>query len=329
MKKLTGKEIERLLSARGTPEPPGGLADRIKAEIPDVLQVGGTGFEPENARAMPPHSAGFRPLWLIAASLLVVIGAGFMAVRLLGPSEELSRQIALDGTTVIQDVVVTVPERSTGEGQKLAAATTIDRPVEKAARPVAPIKARGTSKDESATAGKIQPTAEAKPMASGAATVAGSSKEPGAVIARSRVAEEAAIAGHLEASAEARSVAAADKMARPAAPPRAAAGSIILVAQDNAGKPVAGASVRLDRADQPNVNYGSRETGGGGAATFCCVEPGSYRICAQLPGYLAATREVVVTPGAQLDVSLTMNRPPADGKEHPWTCPTPRPPAGP
>jgi len=28
MKKLTDKEIRRLLSARGTPEPPGGLADR-------------------------------------------------------------------------------------------------------------------------------------------------------------------------------------------------------------------------------------------------------------------------------------------------------------
>jgi len=85
--------------------------------------------------------------------------------------------------------------------------------------------------------------------------------------------------------------------------------------------------VQLERGDRPNVNSGSRETGADGAATFCCVAPGSYRICAQLPGYLATTSEAVVTSGAHLNVPLTLDRPPTDGKEHPWTCPTPRPPA--
>ncbi len=327
MKKLTDREIERLLSARGTPEPPESLAGRIKAEIPEVLQVGGTGFEPESLRTVPSRSAGFRPLWLIAASLLVVIGAGFMAVRLLGPSDDLARQIALNGVTVIQDVVVTVPERSTGEKQKLASATTVAKPTTKGERPAAPFKARGISKDESATHGKVQPPVEVETIAGRVTTLARTPEEPVAVAAQSRVAEENVVAGYPEASAEARSVTVADKMERPAAPPHPAAGSIIVVVQDKAGKPVAGASVRLDRGEQPNVNFGSRETGGGGAATFCCVVPGSYRICAQLQGFVAATATVVVTPSAQCKVSLTLDRPPSDGEDHPWTCPTPRPPA--
>ena len=97
--------------------------------------------------------------------------------------------------------------------------------------------------------------------------------------------------------------------------------------KDSAGQPVAGASVRLDVYDQPDVNHGFRTTGVGGAATFCCVEPGAYRVCTQLPGFLATGARVVVTSGTQLNVPLTMERPPTDGAEHPWTCPTPGAPA--
>jgi hypothetical protein len=327
MKKLTDREIERLLSARAMPEPPGGLADRIKAEIPEVLQVGGTGLEPENVRAMPPRSAGFRPLWLIAASLLVVIGAGFMAVRLLGPSEDLARQIALDGVIVIEDVVVTVPERGAGEKQKLASVMAVAKSPKKGERPVAPSKARGISKDESATPGKIQPAAEGESRETMTVVAAGAANEPAALMPQNRVTEEVVIAGHPEVSGEARSVGAADTMGRAAAPVPEAAGSIVVVVQDNVGKPVVGASVQLECGDRPNVSSGSKKTGADGAATFCCVVPGSYRICAQLPGYLAATNEVVVTSGTHLNVPLTLDRPPTDGKEHPWTCPTPTPPA--
>jgi hypothetical protein len=327
MKKLTHKEIERLLSARGTPEPPEGLADRIKAEIPEVLQVGGTGLEPENVRAMPPRSAGLRPFWLIAASLLVVIGAGFMVVRLLGPSEDLAQRIALDGVTIVKDVVISVPERSTIEGQKLASAMALEKPAEKSARPAAPQQARGAAADESATLGKTQPAAEAEARDAGGTLVAGNEKPAAVVLPPNRAAEEVAIAGYAAVSNEARSVAPADKMERVAAPAQAASGSIIVVVQDAAGKPVAGAFVRLDLADRRDANCGSREAGAGGAASFCCVAPGTYRLCAQLPGFVAVVARLVVTPGAQLNVPLTMNRPPADGKEHPWTCPTPGPPA--
>jgi hypothetical protein len=134
MKKLSDKEIARALSQRGTPEPPSGLAGQIKAEIPELLEVGGGAFEP-TGRGGGLRFGGLRPLWLIAACLLVVMGAGFMALRLLTPPTDLSREIALGGVTRITDVVVTVPERGTVEGQKLAMA---ENRVSKAAPPLSP-----------------------------------------------------------------------------------------------------------------------------------------------------------------------------------------------
>jgi hypothetical protein len=322
MRKLTDKEIRRLLARRETPEPPDGLADRIKAEIPEVLQVGGTGLQPDNVRAMPARSAGFRPLWLIAASLLVVIGVGFMVVRLLGPSENLARQIALDGVTIVKDVVVAVPERSTVEKQKFASATIIA----KTAPPPAPQKARGSATDEPATLGKTLVAETGTRNFRGPVETETETPTTG-VIPPGKAAGEALIAGYAAVSDEARSVAPADKMERAAAPVQAVTGSIIVLVRDTDGQPVVGASVRLDLGSTPDVSCGSRVAGTGGAATFCSVTPSSYRICAQLPGFAPASAEVLVKPGSQLTVHLTMSPLPADGKAHPWTCPTPRPPA--
>jgi hypothetical protein len=39
----------------------------------------------------------------------------------------------------------------------------------------------------------------------------------------------------------------------------------------------------------------------------------------------SAALSTVPTAGAQLNVPLTMERPPADGQEHRWACPTPDP----
>ena len=239
MKKLTDKEIRRLLSARGTLEPPEGLADRIKAEIPEVLQVGGTGLEPENGRTMPPRSAGLRPFWLIAASLLVFIGAGFMVVRLLGPSENLARRIALDGVTVIEDVVVTVPERSTVERQKLASAMTM-RQVHRrrgsgtAAPPRRPGRRQGRVRNHRRRSSHPS-NAESRRNQSRGRTRAPRSRWL-AVMPQSRAADEGAIAGHPATSRH-------GDVRRPsptrwsvaAAPLQAASGSVIVVVQDAQG----------------------------------------------------------------------------------------------
>ncbi|OFV82450.1 MAG: hypothetical protein A2Y78_02160 [Acidobacteria bacterium RBG_13_68_16] len=326
MKKLTDREIRRLLSVRGTLEPPDGLPGRIKAEIPDVLHVGAAGLEPERSRMIPPV-AGVRSLWLIAASLLVVIGAGFVVLRLLGPSEDLARRIALEGVTVVKDVVVSVPERSTVERQKLASAMTMAKSTTKRERQKGPQSTKPAAKVESATTTQVQPPADAEAGDTVVAVVVGATEQMAGVVPQGRATDEGATVDRPVTSRMARPAAVADKMDVAAAPLQAVSGSIIVVVQDSSGKPVVGAVVRLDLYDRPDVNCGSRTTGVGGAATFCCVEPGTYRVCARLPGFLAAAARVVVTPGAQLNVPLAMERPPADGEEHPWPCPTPEPPA--
>lgn len=326
MKKLTDREIRRLLSARGTLEPPDDLPGRIKAEIPDVLHVGAAGLGPERSRMILPV-AGIRSLWLIAASLLVVIGAGFVVLRLLGPSEDLAQRIALEGVTVVKDVVVSVPERSTVEEQKLASAMTVAKSTTKGERQAGPQSTKPAAKVESATTSQVQPPAEAEAGDTVAAAVVGTTEKMTGILPQGRATDEGATADHPVTSRMVRPAAVADKMEVAAAPLRAVPGSIIVAVQDSSGKPVVGVSVRLDLYDQPDVNCGSRTTGVGGVATFCCVEPGTYRVCAQLPGFLAAAARVGVTAGAQLKVPLTMERPPADGEQHPWACPTPGPPA--
>jgi len=326
MKKLTDREIRRLLSARGTLEPPDDLPGRIKAEIPDVLHVGAAGLEPERSHMILPV-AGVRSLWLIAASLLVVIGAGFVALRVLGPSEDIAQRIALDGVTVVRDVVVSVPERSTVESPKLAPAMPVAKSTTKGRPQAGPQSAKPATKVESAATSQVQSPAEAEAGNTVAAAAVGATEQIARALPEGNATDKGATGDRPATPRVVRPAAVADKMEVAAAKPRAASGSIIVVARDSSGKSVAGAYVRLDVYDQPDVNCGSRTTGVGGAATFCCVEPGTYRVCAQLPGFLAATARVVVTPGGQLNVPLTMEQPPADGEEHPWACPTPGTPA--
>jgi hypothetical protein len=110
MRRLSESEIERVLRSRHVPGPPPGLADRIKADIPEYIEVGGR----------PPAAGGrrgslrlltIRPLWLLAASLLIVIGVGFAAARLWQPGRNLARDIALDGVAVPDAYEIVVPPR--------------------------------------------------------------------------------------------------------------------------------------------------------------------------------------------------------------------------
>ena len=68
MKKLTQREIARLLAARATPEPPAGLAESIKAEIPGSIRLDRRTFQPGRRWLMPPLAEGLHPSWLAAAS---------------------------------------------------------------------------------------------------------------------------------------------------------------------------------------------------------------------------------------------------------------------
>ena len=75
MSRLSEREIARKLAEREDFEPPAGLLEKIKNEIPPEISVG-TETESERRSLMPS-----RQRWLIAASLILMVGAGLFALR--------------------------------------------------------------------------------------------------------------------------------------------------------------------------------------------------------------------------------------------------------
>ena len=77
MKKLTERELERLLTAsvdgEPSPEPPADLADRIKADIPAELPV------PDLDFGTPERSGWSVHRWRLAAVLTMIVGGGSLA----------------------------------------------------------------------------------------------------------------------------------------------------------------------------------------------------------------------------------------------------------
>ncbi|HEV2845002.1 MAG TPA: hypothetical protein VG477_09170 [Thermoanaerobaculia bacterium] len=77
MSRLSERDIARKLAEREDLEPPAGLLDRIKSEIPPtVISVVPGPSVPERRSAMPVTQR-----WLIAASLIAAVGAGVFALR--------------------------------------------------------------------------------------------------------------------------------------------------------------------------------------------------------------------------------------------------------
>jgi Ca-activated chloride channel family protein len=76
MSRLNEREIARKLAEHDELEPPAGLLDKIKSEIPPSIPIGIGTPEAESRRSMPP-----RQRWLIAASLVTMVGAGLLALE--------------------------------------------------------------------------------------------------------------------------------------------------------------------------------------------------------------------------------------------------------
>jgi Ca-activated chloride channel family protein len=83
--KLSEREVERLLSEAPPPaalEPPADLLARLKNDIPtDLRLVLPDEAEPAPPAVLRPWSGWPRQRWLMAASLLLVVGAGWLALR--------------------------------------------------------------------------------------------------------------------------------------------------------------------------------------------------------------------------------------------------------
>jgi hypothetical protein len=77
MSRSSEREIARRLAEREELEPPAGLLDRIKSEIPPSVRIGTGAPGAERRNPLPATRR-----WLIAASLAATVGAGFFALRL-------------------------------------------------------------------------------------------------------------------------------------------------------------------------------------------------------------------------------------------------------
>ncbi|HSU80955.1 MAG TPA: von Willebrand factor type A domain-containing protein [Thermoanaerobaculia bacterium] len=91
MSRLSEREIARKLAERDELEPPAGLLEKIKSEIPPMIPAGTGVPEIDRRPSMPP-----RQRWLIAASLAAMAGASLFALHRMEvpPVEETARAAA-------------------------------------------------------------------------------------------------------------------------------------------------------------------------------------------------------------------------------------------
>ena len=80
MSRMNEREIARKLAEREELEPPAGLLEKIKSEIPPSIPVGTEMPEVETPSPVAP-----RQRWLMAASVVAMIGAGLLALQVRTP----------------------------------------------------------------------------------------------------------------------------------------------------------------------------------------------------------------------------------------------------
>jgi Ca-activated chloride channel family protein len=105
MSRLTEREILRKLSEPLDEEPPAGLLETIKSEIPPVVPVG-------NVRPFPsPSPEPRRQRWLIAASLATAVLGGLLAWQVLWIRPKLETELEAEKVAV-PDVVISQTQES-------------------------------------------------------------------------------------------------------------------------------------------------------------------------------------------------------------------------
>lgn len=106
MSRLTEREIARKLSEREDFEPPADLLERIKNEIPPAVTVGTQAPDTEQEAGMST-----RQRWLIAASVMAMVGAGLVAleVGLLRSGNELAVEEPAAERTVLSEAAPASP----------------------------------------------------------------------------------------------------------------------------------------------------------------------------------------------------------------------------
>ena len=282
MTKLSEREIARRLAGQTTPEPPSGLADRIKAEIPESVRLDPHALRPRRRWLLPPPVEGLHPSWLAAACVLLVLGMGMVAARIPVPPDDVWKWMALAGVVHIDDIVVTAPAPSRSPGTAIAMAAPQAAKGLRVPVPARRTFAPATHDDESVTAAAAavatEPAAAPEPHAS--EETAGMSVAP-------------------PPFASAPAAPAADGMRRVRA--RGAVGrdanAVIVVVLDEAGRPCERVTVTLERVGGGASRTWTARTDSGGRATFRGVPPARYRALATAPAIVPA--QVVVTVASE------------------------------
>ena len=321
MKRLTEREIARLLAARATPEPPPGLADRIKAEIPGSIHIERAALQPTRRWLLPPLVDGLQPSWLAAASVLLVLGVGIVAARIPTQPDEVWKWMALSGVVHIDDIVVTAlapveADRAVVASAKAVAPRANAQPAQRTAKGVAaerradlamaPLRPPDTSEVSGTAAGRDVLTATDSAVRTGVAggapvAATGARAEP------AEAAEAMAAARVAQATVqESREPVAASRPAPPvgrragalAAPgPAECRDCLTVVVLDGTGAPLPGASVTLERIGQGGTWSLAARTDADGAATFRDVALSMYHVLVTAPS-CAPTRAVVTVTSA-------------------------------
>jgi len=386
MKKLTGREIAQRLAAHPTPEPPTGLADRIKAEIPGSIRLDRRVLQPGRRWLLPPLVEGLQPTWLAAASVLLVLGVGIVAARIPTQPDDIWKWMALSGVVHIDDIVVTAPAPREPEGtavalaqapaamvarQRVAAAVKgapqpepadvlnrlqkdLGRPAEGAAGgaaaaapavvagalevnvsdghdalPGASVTAtradaadagvRSSVSDTSGRAvlsylppGEYRVRSELQgfqPLDTTVTVAAGARSKVDFAMPQSARSEAVTVTGSygtISTAAHSATAVNRPEAARAPAPIADRENAVTVVVLDQAGEPLEGATVTLERIGQGAVWTRTARTEAAGSATFRGVPPSSYRALVTAPSIVPA----------QLVVSVTSERAPTRAEIH-------------
>jgi len=123
MSRLNEREIARKLAERDELEPPAGLLDRIKSEIPPSVRIGTEAPGAERRNPLPSTRR-----WLIAASLVATVGAGFFALRLGEEAPSLERPALPVPTTAAPALPAPQAPMEAGEAKRPQAPPPAPKP---------------------------------------------------------------------------------------------------------------------------------------------------------------------------------------------------------
>ncbi|HEX6900050.1 MAG TPA: von Willebrand factor type A domain-containing protein [Thermoanaerobaculia bacterium] len=117
MSRLSERDIARKLAEREDLEPPAGLLDKIKSEIPPTVSLGTGAPGLERRSAMPTTQR-----WLIAASLIAAVGAGVFALRM-------QREAPSMADMAVEEAPAAAPQRESRAAAPEAAPESAPEPV--------------------------------------------------------------------------------------------------------------------------------------------------------------------------------------------------------